>query len=222
MRRGATVLVILLGCGGTPRPAPPIAHEAGPPDDAPADTLAVVEVGHATEMECARHDLALRAVAGGAVRAELVLEGGCVGACTEAEKAAGEATVAEIQAGIAAGTHSESELDYDFTGCVFHGVALVRWEEIGGRRFALLFGENPGPHDIPTGYFRLATVLCGNVWLSEEWGATYANRWQPEEVRIGGDDRSVTGAVAGGELYRATFEGCDPPVEVVADADAIE
>lgn len=217
------LVIVLAGCGGgAARGGGPIEH-LGPDEAPPGDGLAVVEINSEQVLDCARHDLAVRVVASGQVRDELVLEGSCSGACTEQEKADGEAMVAEIEAGIAAGTHSDSELDYNFTDCMFHGVVLGRQEQAAGRAIAILVGETPGPHDIPNRYFQIAAEVCGKAFLGDGFGSTYTNRWSLEDLTVtteGDDTMVITVADDAGphEMYRVRFgPDCAAPEEVVGE-----
>jgi hypothetical protein len=196
----------------------------------PGDVLLVLDAGAEEIMECRRHDLALRLVRDGQMVAEAVLEGACQGACTPEDKAAGEQALADATARVAAG-ETESVLDYDFTGCIFHGTEYGRVERVAGRAFVLLSGATPGPHDIPGTHYRLATALCDRVFVSQPFGSTYAPRWALSELHVTtGSDGAVivtgmdadTGGGARVELYRVTFPADDcasPPVEQVGDAE---
>jgi hypothetical protein len=218
------LVIVLAGCGGggAAQGPGPIEH-LGPDEAPPSDGLAVVEINPEQVLDCARHDLAVRVVAGGQVRDELVLEGTCSGVCTEQEKADGEAMVAEIEAGIAAGTHSHSELDYNFTECMFHGVELGRTEQAAGRSIAILVGETPGPHDIPNRYFQIAADVCGKAFLGDSFGSTYANRWSLEDLTVtteGNDTVVILVEDDQGEheMYRVRFgPECAVPEEVVGE-----
>ena len=248
----AILACVLAACA---RPAaPPPASAAGSPDDldpepgldaepgsaagdgdvaarvdlaprSPGDVLLVVHAGAEEIMECSRHDLALRLVRDGKLVSEAVLEGACQGACTPEDKAAGEQALADAKAAVAAG-ETESILDYDFTGCTFHGTDLGRVEQAGNRALVLLSGHTPGPHDIPNAHYRLATAMCDRVFVSQPFGSTYANRWDLSELQVTtGSDGAVivtaSDADAKVELYRVTFPGddCAAPVEQVGDAE---
>ena len=179
------LVIVLAGCGGGAgaRATGPIEH-LGPDEAPPGDGLAVVELAGDHVTACEGHDLAVRVVATGRARDELIIEGSCSGACTPEEQAEGEAMLAEIEAGIAAGTHSESELDYNFTECIFHGVTLGRLEQVAGRSIALLVGESPGPHDISNRYYQIAAEVCGKVFVGDGFGATYTNRWSLDDLTV--------------------------------------
>ena len=85
------LVIVLAGCGGGggARATGPIEHLG--PDEAPrADGLAVVELAGDHVTACEGHDLAVRVVATGQARDELILEGSCSGACTPEEQAEGE------------------------------------------------------------------------------------------------------------------------------------
>jgi hypothetical protein len=218
------LVIVLAGCGGgTAAKGPAPIEHLGPDEAPPADGLAVVEIDTEQVLDCARHDLAVRVVASGQVRDELVLEGTCSGACTEQEKADGEAMVAEIEEGIAAGTRSDSELDYNFTECMFHGVALGRTEQAAGRTIAILVGETPGPHDIPNRYFQVAADVCGKAFLGYNFGSTYANRWSLEDLTVIGEGSDTVVIVVEDdqgkhEMYRVRFgPECAEPEEVVGE-----
>lgn len=193
----------------------------------PGDVLLVVNAGAERIMECSRHDLALRLVRNGQMVSEAVLEGTCQGACTPEEKEAGEQALAEAQARVDAG-ETQSILDYDFTGCTFYGTEQGRVEQAGGRAFVLLSGNTPGPHDVPSAHYRLATAVCDRVFVSQPFGSTYANRWALSELQVTtGSDGAVivTGSDTDTkvELYRVTFPADDcasPPAEQVGDAEA--
>jgi hypothetical protein len=217
-------LVVAVGCGGGGgRTVAPVEHLG--PDEVPStDGLVVVETAVEQIMECVRHDLAVRVVSAGQVRDEVLLPGTCTGACTPEEKAEGEATVAEIEARIAAGEGSESELDYNFTQCMFLGAELGRLEQAAGRELAILIGEEAGPHDIPHRRYQLAAEVCGAVFLGSTFGGTYANHWSLEDLKVataGADTIVITVDDDGAprELYRVRFgPECAEPEEVVGDA----
>lgn len=97
------------------------------------------------------------------------LPGQCVGACTPEAVAEGEKALAEAEAAVAAG-ELEGIPDYDFTGCRFEGIMSSELREAGGRTWALLQGQVTGPHDFLFPSFRLATVLCDRVFVSEAFG----------------------------------------------------
>lgn len=220
------MLIVLVGCGGGGghRGGAGAIEHLGPDETPPGDGLVVIETNQESIMDCARHDLAVRVASGGQIRDEVLLEGSCQGVCTPEDKAAGEALVAEIEAGIASGDRSESELDYNFTECVFHGVVLGRLEEAAGRTIALLAGETPGPHDIPNTYFHVAAEACGKVFVGESFGSTYSNRWSLTDLKVAteGTDTAVVVVDDEGtprELYRVTFGAeCASPAEVVGDS----
>jgi hypothetical protein len=217
------LVIVLAGCGGgAARGGGPIEH-LGPDEAPPGEGLSVVELAGDHVAACEGHDLAVRVVATGQTRDELVLEGSCSGACTEQEKAEGEAMLAEIEAGIAAGTHSDSELDYNFTECIFHGVRLGRQERAAGRSIAILVGETPGPHDIPSTYFQIAAEVCGKVFVGDGFGSTYTNRWSLDDLAVtteGSDTVVITVEDDQGphEMYRVRFgPDCATPQEVVGE-----
>jgi hypothetical protein len=214
-------LLAAASCGGKSKPDTVTKEEPAVPEG-----LVAEEINEGQEEECARHDLALRVMAGGHVADEKVFPGECTGACTPEAKAEGEAAIAEIQARIDAGEGSEGELDYNFTGCQFYGVTVSDWEDMEVGKIAVLAGEEPGPHDIPTYYYHLATERCGKIWVSQSFGQTYANRWTPEDLGLTEDDGTVQVMVIDGEqgheLYRVSFgsDPCDPPEETVGEAEA--
>jgi hypothetical protein len=210
-----------LSCGARSEPAarlptrPVVAVE--PP------VLEVVPIHEQSVMECDRHDLAVRLRASGRVMAEQVLDGECAGACTEEAKAEGERTVDRIKQLIESGAASDSELDYNFTECVFHGADLARFEGVNGRRFALIVGYDAGPHDVPSRWFRLATELCGKTFVGQPFGKTYANRWEAKDLTlVAAPDGVVVKAVDGSptEVYRVSFPaGCKRPLEQAAELE---
>ena len=218
--RLAPTVVLLTACGFNSRP-PPRPPEPEPPKE-PSGTLIVETVERPDEMECSPHDLVVRI--GGAPRDQAVtLSGECVGACTEEAKAEGEAQIAEIEARIEAGEGSDSELDYNFTECIFLGAVLARRETVKDMDVAIIQGEQPGAHDIANTYFVIATKHCDRPWTSQPFGATYVNRWSAEALSLELLGRTLT-VYGEGEtrqpLYRATFDaGCAAPVEEVLDAE---
>jgi len=222
-------LVVVVACGGSrggpggPAADPPPGNRAPPPV---ATALEVTEVERGAEMECAKHDLAIRQLARGEVVAAQAIEGECHGACTPEDKAAGQKALDEANAEVAAG-ETESVLDYNFTDCYFTGAALARLDTVDGQPTALIAGEHTGPHDIPNRYFRIATLRCGHLFLSEEFGATYANSWNATQLVVAPSPHGLivtarfvpTAPVQ--ELYRVEFDlACTAdPVEHVDDAE---
>ena len=95
---------------------------------------------------------------------------------------------------------------------------------VAGRRLELLVGYHPGPHGIPNRFFQVATELCGKVFVSDELGATYADRWQLDDLRVAavGDALAITVDLDGQpwELYRVTFDaGACTAAQQVGDAE---
>jgi hypothetical protein len=220
-QRVIAVLCFAAACGGKSKPPETEVVEPTVPDGFVAE-----EINQEQEMDCARHDLALRVMAGGHVADERIFPGECTGACTPEAKAEGEAQVAEIQARIDAGEGSYGELDYNFTACLFHGVTVSDWEDLAVGEVAVLAGEEPWPHDIPTTYYHLASERCGKVWVSQSFGQTNANTWAPEDLGIAEDNGTVQVLVVDGEqgreLYRVSFgeDPCAPPEETVGEAES--
>lgn len=218
--RACPALFSVLACGGppapsgsmapTPKPEPVTAEALATPTE-PAPGLAITETGTDRLAACGGHDLSLRVG-----DRETVIEGSCHGACTPEEKAAGQAAIDEIRARIDAGEASESELDYNFTECLFHGTRLGRHVQAAGRELALLEGTAPGPHDTSIVHYQLATEVCGEPFLGTEFGATYTNRWTLDDLHVTAEDDSTVvvtvddGGTAPRELYRVTFTGCSP------------
>lgn len=224
MRNTLIAIGLLAGCGGpSANKAPYEHHETGEPA---ASGLKVEKVDAEEIFECQRHDLAVRIMDNGKVTDEVIVSGACEGACTAEDKAAGEAQLAEIEAAIERGESTESELDYDFTGCTFYGAELGRTDEVGGRWLAILQGHHQGAHDIPNRYYQLATELCGKVFVSAEFGTTYANRWSLEDLKVAAAGDAITVTVDNDgtplELYTVRFPAgaCAASDESVGDAEA--
>jgi hypothetical protein len=206
-------------CGGPRTPAPdPIGNEAPPSGLA----IAFATIDREPEHFCDNKDLAVRAVDGGRVVAEHVIAGECTGACTPEAQAAGAQALAEAQAQVDAGA-SESLLDYNFTDCLHFAAVVGREVEAGGVRVAILVGEHPGPHDVPSRYFRLALIACGALFLGAEFGSTYTNRWQLDDLVV---DATRDGLVVRAkddpkpiDLYTLSLACAagDEPVEKVLD-----
>src|SRR5688572_26262051 len=87
----------LVACGSKKAPQDPVVETQQ------GVHLDVADINEAEEMECERHDLALRVLDGAKQLDEHVLGGECHGACTEEAKAEGQRQVDEIQARIDAG-----------------------------------------------------------------------------------------------------------------------
>jgi hypothetical protein len=222
-------LLVAAGCGGgaaatpsTRTPSPP------PPPAAETHAVAVEEVPLPAQEECTPHELAIRwRDRDGNLNAEQIIPGDCNGACTPEDKRAGEQALADAEAQVAAGETS-SILDYNFTECYPTTAELVRYDDVGGRDVALISGEHRGPHDINNRYFRIGFLDCGKLFLSDDFGSTYANTWSPETVTLVGSERGIlaTGQLTPVDplvpLYKLTLDPrCeDRPGEQILDASA--
>lgn len=225
MRR-TWMIVVLAGCGGGRTSVPASVPGNRAPPAGPAEIVVEI-VDRGQEMECSKHDVVIKHVTGTVVVTSETIEGECHGACTPEALAEGQKSLAEAQALVDAGETS-SLLDYNFTDCFFIGADLARYEDLPRGRVALITGEVPGPHDVPNRYFRIATLDCDRLFLSETFGATYVNTWNESLLEI---SATATGVVVHArheptdpqtELYRVTFDpACTAaPAEKLGDAYA--
>jgi hypothetical protein len=194
-----------------PAGAPPVV--SGPPvPPAPGLRLTVTETNQVNEQECSRADLSIKLVASdGKTVDEETLAGECHGACTPAAKRAGVRQVRKIERAIARGEASDSELDYNFTGCLFSGPRPGRIDRAGGRDVALLVDHHIGAHGVDQDRYRLAIEVCGALFVSEPLAETYSTDWTLDELSLvlspDGRELRVEGAREqwSGVLYRLTF-----------------
>ena len=236
--RVSGVLLLLLATGCLRQERRPVAARpespassaspapAGPPvPQAPRLRLIVTETNQVNEQECSRADLQIELVGSdGKTVYEETLAGECHGACTPAAKRAGERQVREIERAIERGEASDSELDYNFTGCLFSGPRPGRIERVGDRDVALLVDHYLGAHDVEQDRYLLATEVCGALFVSEPFAETYVAGWTLDELSLAlspdGRELRVEGSREGwsGVLYRLTFPSqCpgEPVTEVV-------
>ena len=204
-----------------PPPAPPRAPAT------PAMSggeLRVTVVPHGKRQECELHDVAIELRRDRKVLGQQVLDGECKGACTAEEKRNGKAELARIQKAIDSGEASESETDYNFTDCVFSGPNPGRIDRVGDRDVALLVDHYIGAHDIDKDQYRLAVEVCGDLYVSETFGGTYAGSWRLEELRVRASSDGSQLVVDGksdrwtGVVFRLTLPTCPG----VATGQAIE
>lgn len=154
-----------------------------------SDTRAVVVSGDArTAMECRTRSTVVQLRRGPELLDEVYFEGECLGACTAKAKAEGKAMVKEIEAAIRRGDATESQLDYNFTGCFANEASAPERFEALGPIFTILVAK-PGPHDVSVfdihlfgpgcggrlGHSLLAQEVFGNVTprLPKQPGATW-------------------------------------------------
>lgn len=198
------MVVVVAGCGGGRTAVPaPVPGNRAPPAGLAEVVVEIVDRGQ--EMECSKSDLVIKHVAGGATVTSETIEGACHGACTEEAREEGQKSLDEAQALVDAG-ETASLLDYNFTDCFFLGADLARYEDLPRGQVALITGEVPGPHDVPNRYFRLATLDCDRLFVSDTFGATYANRWNEQALEV-----SATASVV---VVHARLEPTDPPLEL--------
>jgi hypothetical protein len=204
-----------------------VASDAAPPLDpappTPGLTLEVEVTNPAREAECRRHDLAIRLVrgtGGGDVVAEEVFGGLCTGACSPEDKRDGALRLAEIKRRLARGVAVEAELDYNFTECQFSGVTLGRIDEVAGRQVAILVETFVGPHGVLHRRYQLAAEVCGDLFVSEDFGEPPPHQWQLDDLAVTADGAvlavSSRDPARPGVLYRATLP------EVACRAEVIE
>lgn len=203
---------------------------SGPPvPPAPGLRLTVTETNQVKEQECSRADLLLElAGSDGKTVDEETLDGACHGACTRAAKRAGARQVREIEQAIERGEASDSELDYDFTGCVFSGPQPGRIERIGGRDVAVLIDHYIGAHDVDQDRYRLATEVCDVLFVSEPFAETYSTGWTLDQLSLvlspDGRELRVEGAREQwrGVIYRLTFPSICPGSPLTEDVHSGE
>jgi hypothetical protein len=137
------------------------------------------------EAECARNTLRLRLLD----KAKAVVDqfedtSTCSGACTAADKREGEATVRAIERRIEKDESSTSELDYNFTSCLETGYGEQRkFRNVGGRDVVVFTDRYLGPHDGEYHRLRIATEVCGKLFVSEGFGEHMAHSWDIDHVR---------------------------------------
>ena len=177
-------------------------------------TLAVTEKAKKTQYECANHDVVVRLMSGDKKLGEEILEGECHGACTAAEQREGRKQVAEIEARIESGESSVSELDYNFTQCIFAGPNAGRIDKVGGREVALIADHYIGAHDIDKDRFKLALEVCGELHVTQEFGQQHTSSWKLEELSIHESPDKQSLVVEGksdrwtGVLFRLRLPAC--------------
>jgi hypothetical protein len=210
----ATFIAEVCPDGG--RPLPP----ATPPTE--AIKIAAAEVDRGMQEECELHDVAIT-LTGGEPDTE-VLAGQCTGACTPEEKREGEAQVKEIEAAIDAGEASDSQLDYNFTDCMWSGPSVVRSERIGGRDVVLIEDTFIGPHDVDGRQYQLALAVCGELYVSQSFGRMYMGSFDRSEltIRASADQQQIIVSARtdyfDGVLYRMRLPACPAkPVESVTE-----
>ncbi|MBL0213724.1 MAG: hypothetical protein IPQ07_07565 [Myxococcales bacterium] len=157
---------------------------AAPTPAAPGLHVEVKEKARGKRQECRLHDVIVRLTDGKQTIEEQVLEGECHGACTAADKRAGEAQLAEIQKAIDSGEASESQTDYNFTDCIYSGPNPGRIDRVGDRDVALLVDHYIGAHDIDKDQYRIALEICGALYLSGTFGGTYVGAWALGELSL--------------------------------------
>ena len=206
--------------------------KGGPPDvvtptpPAKGMQIVVTEKLRKQQHECSRIDLIVRLTNGEAIVDEEIYEGDCQGACTAAEKREGEKTIKEIERRIARGESTESELDYDFTGCMFVGHVAGRIDRVGERQVAIFAEKSIGPHSTEQTTHMLAFEVCGELFVSQGFGLRYSGGWQLGELTVdeSPDKREIRVRAANdswrGFIYRATLPECPgSPDERVQEAD---
>lgn len=141
---------------------------------------------------CAPRDVVVRLGRAGAAPTEVVVEGECLGACTDEEVEAGEAALAEAEADVAAGG-SDSQLDYNFTGCDVVSPTLVRIDAIDDLPVALVASQVRGPHDqLQTVYHVVVPApACGQLYVSGPMAASYVGHWDPAWLHLSGRGGAV-------------------------------
>jgi hypothetical protein len=132
------------------------------PVDVDAGTRLTVVAGDPQRvMECRVRSTAVQLRRGPELLDEVAFAGECHGACTPKQKAEGEAQVKRIEAAIAHGEATESELDYNFSACLGVEVAHVEHhDELGP--IAWVYAQHLGPHDVTTTRLHLVGPGCGD------------------------------------------------------------
>lgn len=179
------------------QPVPPgfgatLAKTICPPDLGPATPaapplagakLVAKEKSRGMRQECALHDVIVTLTdASGAKLGSETIEGECTGACTAAEKRAGQQHLDEIQKRIDEGEGTQSQTDYNFTECMFRGPDAAETVQVAGRQIVLIPIHGIGPHDVPNTSYQIALEACGALHLLAPFGEMYAHRWQPSEL----------------------------------------
>lgn len=192
---------------------------AAPPTPAQAGfEIVVTEKPRKASFECARVDLDVQLVRGEDVVGEQAFTGECTGACTAGERRAGAKMVREIEARIARGEATDSELDYDFTSCFFAGHRAGRIDTVGARRVAIFAEQTMGAHSTVVTSHKLAFEACGALFVSQAFGGTYVGGWPLDALTVeeSPDHREVRVRAERegwrGFLYRATLPACPAAV----------
>jgi hypothetical protein len=147
------------------------------------------------------------------------LEGECHGACTAKAKDEGAAHLDEIQQRIDKGESSQSETDYNFTECMFHGPDMGRIDTVGGRPIALIPMHGVGPHDVPRVTYTLALELCGALRVVGDFGEMYVHSWKLDQLslRESPDHQQIIVEGASdfwrGVVFRLTLPACPGEAE---------
>jgi hypothetical protein len=200
-----------LAAAACPPPAPPRAPATAA---MPNVQLRVTVVPRGKRQECALHDVVVELRRDRKVLGQQVLDGECKGACTAEEKRNGKAELARIQKAIDSGEASESETDYNFTDCVFSGPNPGRIDRVGDRDVALLVDHYIGAHDVDKDRYRLAVEVCGDLYVSDTFGGTYAGSWRLDELRVRASSDGSQLVVDGksdrwtGVVFRLTLPTC--------------
>jgi hypothetical protein len=229
----ASLVVLLCACDAgerkaAPEPMPkPVLVPTVPADaataiDAPSVPtpanrelrIEVREKAETPEAECSRNTLRLRLLDKARIVVDQVEETStCSGACTTADKRAGAASVRDIERRIDTDEASTSELDYNFTSCLETGYGEHRkFHNVGGRDVVVFTDRYLGPHDGEYHRLRIATEVCGKLFVSDGFAEQMAHSWDIDMVRpiaegdgalsIYGEDRQK------GTLLRVHLPAC--------------
>jgi len=146
--------------------------------------LDVREKPESSHAECSRATLRIRLVD----KARHVVDqrdetSTCSGACTAAEKRDGERQIEQTERRIEKGESVPSELDDDFTSCFETGYGEYRKvRNVGGRDVILFTDRYVGPHGTQDHALRVATEVCGKLFVSGRFGELMYRSWDIGDV----------------------------------------
>lgn len=205
-------------CGGAvPVPLPP-----GPP--APAldgARLVVVDRRPRKLAPCDGVEAEVRLERAGRAIARERLGGECSGACDEAAQRAGQDELDELQAQVDRGEVSQSVTDYNFTSCLWSGTRAGTLAHPADRDVAILVEGYLGPHDLDQVRYVLATEVCGALYLSPSFAATYSRDFPLDSLTLAaspdGRELIVSGAI---DVWRGVLLRVTLPVTCPGEAVA--